>query len=54
MSNRELVIDLFNKLPEDMPAEEIVRKLRIALGLPESLGAAEGLSMEEVHQFLRE
>ena len=54
MSNRQRVIKLLKKMPEDISADEIVRRLRVALGLPKSLGAAEGLTMEEVYQTLRE
>jgi len=50
MSNRELVIDLVNKLPEDTSLEEIARKIAFISGVNEGLAESErgeGISIEE-------
>lgn len=36
MSNRELVIDLVNKLPEDTSLEEIAREIELIAGIGEA------------------
>jgi predicted transcriptional regulator len=57
MSNRELVIDFVNKLPEDTPLEEIVRQIEFVAGVKEGLAQSErgeGISAEEVRRLLRE
>lgn len=33
MSNREIVIDLVSKLPEDTPLEEIARRIELLSGI---------------------
>ena len=33
MSNREIVIDLLSKLPEDMPLEEVAREIEFLAGI---------------------
>jgi hypothetical protein len=55
MSNRELVIDLVKKLPEDTPLEEIVRQIEFVAGIKEGLDQSEreeGISIEEVRQLI--
>jgi len=57
MSNRELVIDLVSKLPDDMPMEEILRKIEFVAGVKEGLDQAdrgEGYSVEEVRRMIEE
>ncbi len=57
MSNRELVIDLVNKLPADTPLEEIVRKIEFVAGVKQGLAEAkrrEGISAEEVRELIKE
>ncbi len=55
MSNRELVIDLVNKLPEDVSLDEIVRKIAFISGVNEGLAQSErgeGISIEEARRQL--
>jgi len=57
MSNRELVIDLLNKLPEDAPLEDIVRRIEFVAGIKKGLAEAkrrEGVSVEEARRLVRE
>jgi hypothetical protein len=42
MSNRELVIDLVNKLPEDTPLEEIMPQIEFVAGVKEGLAQSSG------------
>jgi hypothetical protein len=35
MSNRDLVIDVLNKLPEDAPIQEIIRQIEFVSGVKE-------------------
>jgi hypothetical protein len=56
MSNRELVIDLVNKLPADTPLEDIVREIEFVAGVKQGLAEAkrrEGISIEEARQLLK-
>jgi predicted transcriptional regulator len=55
MSNRELVIDLINKLPEDTPLTEIAREIEFVAGIREALAQAdrgEGTPAEEVKRLV--
>jgi hypothetical protein len=57
MSNRELVIDLVKKLPEDTPLEEIVRQIEFVAGVNEALDQAkrgEGIPAEEARRLIKE
>jgi hypothetical protein len=50
MSNRELVIDLVNKLPADTPLEDIVREIEFVAGIKQGVSEAkrrEGISINE-------
>jgi len=56
MSNRELVIDLVNKLPADTSLEDIVRKIEFVAGIKQGLAQSErgeGISIEEARQLLK-
>jgi predicted transcriptional regulator len=56
MSNRELVIDLVTKLPEDTSLEEIARQIEFIAGVKEGLEQSdreEGISAEEVRHLLK-
>ena len=56
MSNRELVIDRVNKLPEDMPLEDTARQIEFIAGVREGLAEeekGEGVSAEELRGLLR-
>ena len=56
MSNRELVIDLVNKLPEDASLEEIIRKIELIAGLRDALAESErgeGTPAEEVRRLIK-
>lgn len=55
MSNRELVIDLVSKLPEDTPLSEIAREIEFLAGLRAARAEArrgEGLPAEDVRRQL--
>lgn len=55
MSNRELVIDLVTRLPENTPLTEIVREIEFIAGVREGLAQAErgeGMPAEEVRKLL--
>jgi hypothetical protein len=57
MSNRELVIDLVNKLPENTPLEDIARKIELVAGIKQGLAEAkrrEGVSVEEARLLIKE
>jgi hypothetical protein len=51
MSNRQIVIELLQKLPEDAPLEEIAREVEFLAGVQVARGQArrgEGTDLEEV------
>ena len=55
MSNRELVIDLVSKLPEDTPLSEIAREIEFLAGLRVTRAEArlgEGVPAEDVRTQL--
>ena len=55
MSNRELIINVLNKLPEDAPIHEIIRQIEFVAGLKVALEKSEreeGISIEEVRELL--
>jgi predicted transcriptional regulator len=55
MSNRDLVIDLINKLPEDTPLAEIAREIEFVAGIREALEQAdrgEGTPAAEVQRLV--
>ncbi len=57
MSNRELVIDLVKKLPEDMPLEDIMREIEFLAGIKEAIAQSDredGVSAEEARRLLKE
>ncbi len=56
MSNRELVIDLVNKLPADTPLEDIVREIEFVAGVKEAIAESdrgEGVSVDEARRLLK-
>lgn len=56
MSNRELVIDLLSKLPENMPLEDIAEEIRFVAGVNEAIAQAdrgEVVSVEEARRLVR-
>jgi predicted transcriptional regulator len=56
MSNRELVIDLINKLPEDMPLKDIAREIEFVAGVKEAIAEAdrgECVSAEEARRLIK-
>jgi len=55
MSNREIVIDLVGKLPEDMPLEEIARQIELLGGIRaarEQARRGEGVPAEDVRKLV--
>jgi len=55
MNNRELVIELVTRLPEDTPLMEIVQKIEFVAGVQEGRKQAErgeGMPIEEVRKLL--
>jgi hypothetical protein len=55
MSNREMVIDLLSKLPQDAPLDEIARKIQLLAGIQagrEQARRQEGTPAEDVHQLV--
>ncbi len=55
MSNRELVIDLINKLPENTPLEDIAREIEFVAGVKEALAQSdreEGVSVDEARRLV--
>ena len=57
MSNRELVIELINKLPEDTPLAEMAREIEFVAGIREGLAEAdrgEGTPAEEIKRLVAE
>lgn len=57
MSNRELVIDLVSRLPENTPLPEIAREIEFLAGVREGLKQAErgeGIPAEDARKFVRQ
>ncbi len=57
MSNRELVIDLVNKLPEDTSLENIAREIEFIAGVKEAMAQAdrgEVIPLEEVEKLIEQ
>jgi len=57
MSNRELVIDLVKKLPEDTSLENIVREIEFVAGVKEAIAQAdrgEVIPLEEVEKLIEQ
>lgn len=55
MSNREIVIDLISKLPEDTPLADIAREIELVAGLREARAQArrgEGIPAEDARKLL--
>jgi predicted MarR family transcription regulator len=55
MSNREMVIDLVSKLPEDAALDEIARKIELLAGIQaarEQARRKEGTPAEDAHQLV--
>ena len=55
MSNREQVLDIVKKLPDDTPIDEIIRQIAFVTGMNEALEQSEreeGVSIEEVRDLL--
>jgi hypothetical protein len=55
MSNREIVIDLLSKLPEDASLEEIAREIELLAGIKtarEQVIRREGIPAEEARKFV--
>ena len=57
MSNRELVIDLVSRLPENTPLPEIAREIEFLAGVHEGREQAkrgEGMPVEDVRKLVRQ
>ena len=55
MSNRELVIDLIQKLPENTPLQDIAREIEFIAGVRaarEEAARGEGVSPEQAKQLI--
>jgi hypothetical protein len=55
MSNRELVIELVSKLPEDTPLDEIARQIELPAGIRTARAQArqgEGIPAEEARKLV--
>ena len=55
MSNREMVMELVSKLPEDAPLDEIARQLELLIGIQAARDQArrnEGTPAEDAHQLV--
>jgi hypothetical protein len=55
MSNRELVIELVSKLPEDTPLDEIARQIELLAGIRTARAQArqgEGIPAEEARKLV--
>ena len=55
MSNREIVLDLVAKLPEDMPLEEIAREIDLLAGIQtarEQARRGEGIPAEQARKLV--
>ena len=56
MSNRELILDVVSKLPEDASMEDIVEQIRFVAGVREALEESErgeGVPIEEARKLIR-
>jgi predicted transcriptional regulator len=57
MSNRDLVIELVSRLPENTPLPDIAHEIEFLAGVHEGLKSAErgeGLPIEDVRKLLRQ
>jgi predicted transcriptional regulator len=55
MSNRQIAIDLIEKLPEDMPLTDMAREIEFIAGVREGfeqLERGEGVSIEKVREMM--
>jgi hypothetical protein len=55
MSNREMVIELVTRLPEDTPLEEISRQIELLSGIKTARGQArnrEGIRAEDARKLV--
>jgi len=55
MSNKEIVIDLVNRLPEEVSLREIAREIEFVAGVREGfeqLDRGDGVAIEEVEEQL--
>lgn len=55
MSNREIVINLIEKLPEDMPLHDIAREIELIAGVRKArkeTARGEGVSPEQAKQLV--
>ena len=55
MSNREFVIDLVSKLPEDTPLEDIARRIELLAGINvarEQAKRGEGILADEARKLI--
>ena len=55
MSNREIVMDLVAKLPEDMPLEQIAREIELLAGIQtarEQARRGEGIPAEQARKLV--
>jgi hypothetical protein len=55
MSNREIAIDLINKLPEDTSLQDIAREIEFVAGVREGfeqLERGEGMRAEDVRKMI--
>jgi hypothetical protein len=55
MSNREIVMDLLAKLPEDAPLEQIAREIEFLAGIRTARGQArrrEGIPAEDARKLI--
>ena len=56
MSNREMVIELVRKLPEDTPLEQIAREIELLAGMKiarEQARRGEGIPAEEARKLVK-
>jgi hypothetical protein len=55
MSNREIVIDLLSKLPEDASLDEIAREIELLAGIKvarEQAAGSEGIPAEDARKLI--
>ncbi len=55
MSNRQIAIDLLEKLPEDMPLTDMAREIEFVAGIREGfdqLERGEGILIENVREMM--
>jgi hypothetical protein len=55
MSNREIVVNLLSRLPEDVSLEEIVRKIELLVGIESARGQArrgEGIPAQDARKLV--